>query len=177
VLGLVQVLVAARLILFHSATVHRLRRYYGGVEGQYRGHATMNTRRFPSSTLAISPAVTPLKTLTATVAVTIALAIGSATAAQAAPRYGVCRQQISDYVEQQLGLKLTRIEVQSYAERSPPISLLDVGSALAYVEGCSGFHGFEIRGSEDECEHIPHYGTSSGSYIRYEGAFEGCKAG
>ena len=137
----------------------------------------MKTRRFPAITLTSSLALTPAVSLATTVAVTIALAIGSATAAQAAPRYGVCRQQISDYVEQQLGLKLTRIEVQSYAERSPPISLLDVGSALAYVEGCSGFHGFEIRGREDECEHIPHYGTSSGSYIRYEGAFEGCKAG
>jgi hypothetical protein len=48
---------------------------------------------------------------------------------------------------------------------------------LVYVEECSGFYGFEIRGTQSDCEDIPHYGTSSGSYIRYAGAFEGCKAG
>lgn len=96
--------------------------------------------------------------------------------AQSEPRYGVCRQEIADYVEQQLGQTVKRIEVQSYAERMPPKSLFDLGSALAYVQECSGFHGFEIRGTQSDCEHIAHYGTSSGSYIRYEGGFDGCKA-
>lgn len=96
--------------------------------------------------------------------------------AVADPRYGVCRQEIADYVEQRLGLTITRIDVQSYAERTPPLSLLDTGSALVYVKECEGFHGFEIRGTESLCEHIAHYGTSSGSYIRYEGGFEGCSS-
>jgi hypothetical protein len=94
--------------------------------------------------------------------------------AQAEPRFGVCRQQIVDYVEKRLGLTVQRIDVQSYSERTPAISLFDPGSALVYVKECEGFHAFEIRGTEDLCEHIPHYGTSSGSYIRYEGAYEGC---
>ena len=96
---------------------------------------------------------------------------------QGQPRYGVCRQQIADYVHQRLGLTVTRIEIQSYSERTPPLSLFDPGSALVYVKECEGFHAFEIRGTEDLCEHIPHYGSSSGSYIRYEGAFEGCRTG
>ena len=112
---------------------------------------------------------------TALIAVISATAI--AACAQGEPRFGVCRQQISDFVEQQLGLTPTRIEVQSYAERMPPRTVLDVGSALVYVKECTGFHGFEIRATEDLCEYIPHYGSSSGPYIRYEGGFEGCKAG
>jgi hypothetical protein len=95
--------------------------------------------------------------------------------AGAQPRYGVCRQQITDFVQQRLGQTPTRIEFQSYSERTPPRSLFDPGSALVYVKECSGFHAFEVRGTMDLCEHIPHYGTSSGSYVRYEGAFEGCK--
>ena len=96
--------------------------------------------------------------------------------AQSEPRYGVCQQEIADYVKQRLGQTPKHIEIQSYAERTPPKTLFDVGSALVYVEECSGFHGFEIRGTQSDCEDIAHYGTSSGSYIRYEGAFEGCKA-
>ena len=102
-------------------------------------------------------------------------AASSIAMAQTQPRFGVCRQEIVNYVEQQLGQTVKRIEVQSFAERMPPRSLFDLGSALVYVEECSGFHGFEIRGTQSDCEDIPHYGTSSGSYIRYEGAFEGCK--
>ena len=112
---------------------------------------------------------------------TALIAVISATAitacAQGEPRFGVCRQQITDYVERHLGLTITHIEVQSYAERMPPRTMLDVGSALVYVEECSGFHGFEIRATEDLCEYIPHYGYSGVPYIRYEGGFEGCKAG
>ena len=93
----------------------------------------------------------------------------------AEPRFGVCRQQILDHVEQRLGQTVKRIQFQSYAERPPPVSLFDTGNALVYVEECDGFHSFEVRGTEDLCEHIPHYGRSSGSYIRYEGAFEGCR--
>lgn len=100
---------------------------------------------------------------------------GVAACAQSEPRYGVCRQQITDFVQQQLGQTPVRIEFQSYAERTPPRSPFDPGSALVYVKECSGFHAFEVRGTMDLCEHIPHYGTSSGSYVRYEGAFEGCK--
>lgn len=98
-----------------------------------------------------------------------------AACAQSEPRYGVCRQQITDYVQQQLGQTPTRVEIQGYSERMPPISLFDAGSALVYVKECSGFHAFEVRGTLSVCEHIPHYGTSSGSYVRYGGAFEGCK--
>lgn len=102
-------------------------------------------------------------------------AASMAAMAQSEPRYGVCRQEIVDYVQQRLGHTVKRIEIQSYAERMPPLTLFDLGGALVYVEECAGFHGFEIRGTQSDCEHIAHYGTSSGSYIRYEGAFEGCK--
>lgn len=113
--------------------------------------------------------------MTARSAKVIALAAIALTACVGGePRYGVCRQQISDYVEQGLGLTLTHIEVQSYAESTPPRSILETGSALVYVEECRGFHAFEIRATEDLCEFIPHYGLSGGAYIRYEGAFEGC---
>jgi hypothetical protein len=47
---------------------------------------------------------------------------------------------------------------------------------LAYVKECSSFHSFGIRGTEDSCEYLPHYGSSSGAYIDYEGAFERCKS-
>ena len=109
----------------------------------------------------------------------VAVAVASFSApVLAEPRFGVCRQEITDYVEQRLGLTITRMEVQSYAERTPPLSLLDAGSALVYVRECKqGFLGFEIRGTESLCEHIPHYGARSGSYIRYEGGFEGCSTG
>ena len=113
----------------------------------------------------------PLLALLAGVALTGCAAGDSA----AAPRFGVCRTQIVDYVEQRLGLTVTGIEFQSYAERTPPVTLFDAGNALVSVEECDGFHSFEVRGTEDLCEHIPHYGRSSGSYVRYEGAFEGCR--
>ena len=90
------------------------------------------------------------------------------------PRYGVCRQEMIAFVEQKLGQTPTRIDVQAYSERTPPVTLFDAGSALVYVEECDGFHSFEIRGTESICEHLPHYGTP-GTYVRYEGAFEGCK--
>ena len=94
---------------------------------------------------------------------------------QSEPRFGVCRQQIEDYVRIELGQTPTRIEFQSYSERTPPVTMFDAGNALVWVEECSGFHSFEVRGTQDLCEHIPHYGSSSGSYVRYEGPFEGCK--
>ena len=100
--------------------------------------------------------------------------IAVAACAQGEPRFGVCEQQISAYVVQRLGLTPVRIDIQSYAERTPPRTFLGTGSALVYVEECSGFHGFEIRATWNLCENIPHYGSSGGSYIRYEGAFEGC---
>ena len=53
--------------------------------------------------------------------------------------------------------------------------MFDPGNALAFVKECDGFHSFEVRGTWDLCENIPHYGRSSGSYIRYEGPFEGCR--
>ena len=102
---------------------------------------------------------------------------GLAACAQSEARYGVCRQQITDFVERRLGQTPTHIEVQSYAERMLPRTLFDSGSALVYVKECQGFHAFEIRATEDMCEFIPHYGYSGGSYIRYEGAYEGCQAG
>ena len=89
-------------------------------------------------------------------------------------RYGVCRQQITDYVQEKLGQTPTRIEVQGYSETMPPTGMFDAGSALVYVEECSGFHAFEIRATESVCEYLPHYGKT-GPYIRYEGAFEGCR--
>lgn len=104
-------------------------------------------------------------------------AAGASAPAQAEPRYGVCRQQIADYVTRTLGQTPTRIEVQSYAERMPVLGMFDAGSALVYVEECSGFHAFEVRGTETYCEHLPHYGSSSGSSIRYEGAYEDCRKG
>ena len=95
----------------------------------------------------------------------------------AEPRYGVCRQEMIDFVTHRLGQTPTRIEIQAYAERNPPVTLFDAGSALVYVEECDGFHGFEIRATEDLCEHIPHYGRSRPSYVFYEGPFEGCRKG
>lgn len=92
------------------------------------------------------------------------------------PRYGVCRAEIVEFVQQRLGQTVTRIDMQAYAEHSPPGGALDVGNALAFVEECNGFHSFEIRGTWSLCEHVPHYGFT-GSYIRYEGGYEGCKAG
>jgi hypothetical protein len=142
-----------------SGPVHGKQIYHGySCDAQDRGSEAM-TRR-------------PFATFFAVLGVTVISAC-----AQGDARFGVCRQQITDYVELRLGLTLTRIEVQSYAERMPPRTILDVGSALVYVEECTGFHGFEIRATEDLCEYIPHYGSSSGPYIRYEGGFEGCKAG
>ena len=110
----------------------------------------------------------------------LAAALAAATALPATasePRFGVCRQQINDYVQNRLGLTPVRIEIQHYSERTPPRTLFDPGTALVYVKECTGFHSFEIRGTESLCEHIPHYGESTGSYVRYEGAFEGCKVG
>ena len=96
--------------------------------------------------------------------------------AEAEPRFGVCRQQISDYVERELGQTPTRIEIQSYAERMPAIGLFDSGSALVYVKECSGFYSFEVRGTWSFCENIPHYGNT-GTFVRYEGGYEGCGTG
>jgi hypothetical protein len=61
-----------------------------------------------------------------------------------------------------------------HASSAPRMALSGFGSL---VKECSGFHGFEIRATEDLCEYIPHYESSSGSYIHYEGGFEGCKTG
>ena len=91
------------------------------------------------------------------------------------PRYGVCRADINDFVTSTLRQTVTRIEIRSYAEHSPPLGLLDSGSALAFVEECPGFHAFEIRGTWSLCEHIPHYGKGRASYVRYEGAYDGCQ--
>ena len=114
--------------------------------------------------------------LVATLATTL-VATGIAPQVQAEPRFGVCRQELVDYVEQRLGQTITHIEIQSYAEHTPPQSIFDAGSALVYVKECTGFQGFEIRATEDTCEFIPHYGSaSSRSYIFYEGGFEGCRS-
>jgi hypothetical protein len=119
-------------------------------------------------------ATRPLSIIVSIIGLAGTLLVGAcAEISQAKPRYGVCRQQITDYVEQQLGQTMTRIDVRSYAERMPP-RLFEAGDALVYVTECDGFHSFEIRATEDFCEHLPHYGTSSARFIRYEGAFEGC---
>jgi hypothetical protein len=87
------------------------------------------------------------------------------------PRYGVCLQQIEDYVRQRLGQTVEHIRVNSYAERT---TITHPGDALVFVEECDGFHGFEIFGTESVCEHLAHYGSGA-YYVRYEGAYEGCK--
>ena len=99
-----------------------------------------------------------------------ALIAGAAAAAE--PRYGVCRQEIADYVRQRLGQTVTRIDVRGYAQRS---NVFDPGDALVYVEECSGFHAFTVYGSQTVCEDIPHYGSNIGSYVSYDGAYEGCR--
>ena len=87
------------------------------------------------------------------------------------PRYGVCRQQMTDQVRQRFGHTVTRIDVRTYASRS---TMFDPGDALVYVEECSGFHAFDVLGTETVCEDIPHYGESEGSYVLYQGSYEGC---
>ena len=100
------------------------------------------------------------------------LTVGGASLAQSdAPQYGVCRDEISTYVKQELGQTPTRIDVQSYAGFTP----YSLGSALVYVEECSGFHAFAIHASMSTCEHIPHYGKKRGSFVHYEGAFGQCR--
>ena len=90
------------------------------------------------------------------------------------PRYGVCRQQIMDQVRERFGQTVTRIDVRTYATRS---TLFDPGDALVYVEECSGFHAFDILGTETVCEDIPHYGRSIGSYVLFQGSYGECGTG
>jgi hypothetical protein len=113
--------------------------------------------------------------ISAVIFTTALCAAGLTACALGEPRFGVCRQQITDFVELTLGQTPTHIEIQSYAEVMPAWTLFDLGSALVYVKECDGFQAFEIRATEDLCEFIPHYGSSSGTYIRYEGAYEGCQ--
>ena len=99
-----------------------------------------------------------------------------ASSANAEPRYGVCRQEITNYVQNTLGQTITKMDIQGYAESLSGNSM-DLGSILVYVEECSGFHAFDIYGTEDRCENIPHYGSPRNGYTSYNGAYEGCKAG
>lgn len=98
------------------------------------------------------------------------LALGAIAAAEE-PRYGVCRQEIRDYVREHLGHTIDRIRINSYAERT---TIFQPGEALVFVEECDGFHGFEIFATESVCEDLPHYGSGA-SYVRYEGGYGGCR--
>lgn len=99
------------------------------------------------------------------------LLIGVASSSADEARYGVCRQEIVDYVENTLGHTPTRVEIQQYAGSTP----FSLGSALVFVNECDGFHAFAISATESVCEHIPHYGQTNGSFVHYEGAFEQCR--
>jgi hypothetical protein len=113
-----------------------------------------------------------------TALMTIVLAMLTAgSAAAGEPQYGVCRTAIQDYVENTLKLTVKSIDLRTYAERAPSQSLFDTGDALVYVEECDGFLSFEVRETWSVCEHLPHYGSDGSSYIRYEGAWEGCSRG
>jgi hypothetical protein len=107
-----------------------------------------------------------------TVVLTTALCIAGIEAhAQDKPRFGVCKQQIADYVANTLKKTMTQMEVQSYADRSA--GQADLGSALVYVEECPGFYAFDIFVNEDICENIPHIGKG-GSYIAFNAGYDGC---
>ena len=96
----------------------------------------------------------------------------SSTTVHSEPQFDVCERQVKSYVIDKLGLTIERIKYW-WSLPGGTSNQEEPSEAFVYVEGCSGFHHFEIRADLEECQ-LPHYGTPP-DYLLYRGATKDCE--
>jgi hypothetical protein len=85
----------------------------------------------------------------------------------------MCRTQIRAYVAQKFDQKVTAIRLD-YAEGAGRLDTsFALGTAVAFVEECDGYHWFDLFGTYDDCEVRAFYGNPP-NLIRYRNSAEGC---
>jgi hypothetical protein len=91
------------------------------------------------------------------------------------PRYGVCREQVVEYLAANFQQHVTAIDM-TFSERRPvPITIPpSTGQAVVYVAECDGYHVFDVYGTDYDCQHRAHYGTPP-TFVRYRTSVGGCR--
>ena len=91
------------------------------------------------------------------------------------PKYGVCREQIVEYLAAHFQQRVTAIDM-TFAERRPvPITIPpSTGQAVVYVAECDGYHVFDVYGTDYDCQNRAHYGIPP-SLVRYRTAAGSCR--
>jgi hypothetical protein len=98
-----------------------------------------------------------------------------ATACSGTPQVEVCQQQIVVDVASRFQQKVTHIDFSFAESRPAPITTPPrTGRAVVRVEECSGYHVYEVLGTDYDCLYRPHYGLSQ-RYVWYRTSAEGCE--
>ena len=103
------------------------------------------------------------------VAMSIAAGAGTVSASQPS---NPCDAQIRADVASRFEQKITRIEF-SYIQSKGGRGGGSKSTALVYVEGCSGYHVYDVFATEYDCESRAHYGDTP-NYVRYRTSGGGC---
>ncbi len=118
----------------------------------------------------------PPQASTSTVRTTAGIALFAAALGSgevcSAPEYGICASQIHEYVSSRLGQEIVSIDFDYISDRGGRGNGLQ-SSALVYTKECPGYHLFDVRATDYDCEHRAHYGTPP-NYIRYRVSGDGC---
>ncbi len=90
----------------------------------------------------------------------------------AEPNKGICRMQIEADVENRFQQKITSIEFTYISSRSGRGGDKK-STALVYTDACPGYHGYDVFGTEYDCEFRAQYGKAP-NRIRYRVSGGGC---
>jgi len=103
-----------------------------------------------------------------------ALALAVLSPALAAPRYGVCTDQIKADVERRFGQAVTEIDYRLDNDTDMTTGFDgETNEAIVYVAECPGYYWYEVSADEYTCLDRPHYGKPP-TYVRFRSANEGC---
>ena len=92
--------------------------------------------------------------------------------ALAAPQGGICGTQLVADVGERFDQTVTRIEF-SYITSKGGRGGGSSSTALVYVDGCPGYHVYDVYATDYDCEARAHIGTPP-RYVRYRTSSGGC---
>ena len=88
------------------------------------------------------------------------------------PETNICARQVVADVKQRFGHDVTRVDLY-WDYGASPESSIETGSAVAYVEQCTGYYWYEVFATRSTCDHLAHVGKAS-QYIYFRSVNGAC---
>jgi hypothetical protein len=85
--------------------------------------------------------------------------------------HGICEDQIAADLKTRFGQKITKVDWSFETSLDSESGMMS--RALVYVDGCAGYHVYDIYATDNDCLHRVHYGQIP-NYIRYRTSEGGC---